>query len=43
MEIIELMIKDNYDVNEEYYAWETRDPDYLKFLKKIGELEDERA
>lgn len=43
MEIIELMIKDNYDPNEEYYAWETRDPDYIKFLEKIGELTEGRA
>lgn len=43
MEIIELMIKDNYDPNEEYYAWETRDPDYIKFLEKIGELTKGRA
>lgn len=37
MEFIELMIKDNYDLDEEYYAWETKDPDYIKFLEKIGE------
>lgn len=29
--------------DEEYYAWETKDPKYIEFLKKIGELKDERA
>lgn len=43
MEITELMAKDNYDPNEEYYAWETKDPDYIKFLEKIGELTEEIA
>lgn len=38
MEITELMIKDNYNINEEYYAWETKDPEYIKFLEKINEL-----
>lgn len=37
MEFIELMIEDNYNIDEEYYAWETKDPEYIKFLEKIGE------
>lgn len=43
MEITELMIKDNYDPNEEFYAYETKDKEYIEFLKKIKEYTNERA
>lgn len=34
---------ENFLNDEEFYAFETRDNDYINFLKKIGELKDERA
>ena len=37
MEITELMIKDNYDPNEEFYAYETKDKEYIEFLKRTGQ------
>lgn len=37
MEITELIIKDNYDPNEEFYAYETKDKEYIEFLKRTGQ------
>lgn len=42
MEITELMIKDNYDPNEEFYAYETKDPNYIEFLKRTGQYTEEK-
>lgn len=40
MEITELMIKDNYDPNEEFYAYETKEPNYIEFLKRTGQYKN---
>ena len=42
MEITELMIKDNYDPNEEYYAYVTEDPNYIEFLKRTGQYTEKK-
>lgn len=42
MEIIELMIKDNYDPNEEFYAYETKDKKYIDFLKRTNQYTEEK-
>lgn len=42
MEIIELMIKDHYDPNEEFYAYETKDKKYIDFLKRTNQYTEEK-
>lgn len=42
MEITELMIKDNYDSNEEFYAYETKDKKYIDFLKRTNQYTEEK-
>lgn len=42
MEITELMIKDNYDPNEEFYAYETKDKKYIDFLKRTNQYTEEK-
>lgn len=42
MEITELMIKDNYDPNEEFYAYETKDKKYIEFLKRTNQYTEEK-
>lgn len=42
MEITELMIKDNYDPNEEFYAYETKDKKYIDFLKRTNQYTKEK-
>lgn len=38
MEIFEYIYQDNYDPNEELRAWEEKDPKYMEFLEKTGQL-----
>ncbi len=42
MEITELMIKDNYDPNEEFYAYETKNKKYIDFLKRTNQYTEEK-
>ena len=42
MESTELMIKDNYDPNEEFYAYETKDKKYIDFLKRTNQYTEEK-
>ena len=42
MEITELMNKDNYDPNEEFYAYETKDKKYIDFLKRTNQYTEEK-